>query len=610
MQPNARRCTHCQRANEATASFCGGCGRKLDAFAPDPYRVGATVVDGRYRLDAVLGEGSMGTVFRALDLSLQRTCALKVLNAELIAHPTARRRMQQEARILARISHPNVVQVRNIFEDGPRLVMELELVEGGDIETQIGGRPLNEAVALEWTTSILAGLGALHAAGLVHRDVKLANVLIARDGTLKVTDLGVAHDPVATERTQAGALLGTLETMAPEQIRGDRVDQRADIYACGVVLYKLLVGRSPFEASSQFEVQLAHLRANPDFGPLQRRGVSAATQHCIAVALAKEPGQRFADAPTMQLAIAAARRALDQPPAPRAVPSTARGGPPTAPGPVQKRRISPWTWLLIFFLWVLGILATVLIRVLAASPAPTAQQEASAPRATAARVLNLGDGGTRGGGRMPTSDAPTSPRAAAKPAAEKPAFRPLRETAVKFREPDCPSVDRSSLGEWRITTNVGGNARATRGRYTMRRELEPSCRIRTKIWRDGYTTALGNWHDQRPMAPPWTVSDAKAVIAKPGHAYFTFSARFHEIRVRFHLMSEVGDGAVPGREVGAWTYETEEHPAFHGPAIAERAEGLGDRFTADGYPRVDGWGQVPWSFRETEMRDGVRVWVE
>jgi hypothetical protein len=571
-------CAQCQRQNEASALFCGGCGQKLESAA-EAYRVGALVAEGRYRIDAKLGEGGMGTVYRAFDVALERPCALKVLNAELVAHPTARRRMQQEARILARLSHPNVVHVRNIFEDGPRLVMELELVEGGDLETRIAGRLVEESLALSWMQSVLAGLGALHAAGMVHRDVKLANVLIATDGTLKLTDFGVVHDPTAQEKTQHGAVLGSFEAMAPEQISGGTVDARTDIYACGLLLYRLLAGRSPFDATSQFDWQLAHMRSEPNLGLLEQRGITTATRRCIATALAKAPDDRFPDAAAMAAALSNANEGIA-----RSSSEPVRSG-ANAGADADAGSMGGW------------LVSKVL-------------------EARASGVVQAEEGLKEASTQAQAVEPPAAPR---RPEAQESEFAleadhndSRRSRAAKRSDPppapNCPTVRPSMLGEWRITTNVGGEIDATRGRYTMRREVDAACEIRTRIWRDGYTTKSGSWRNQSSVYGPWTVDDALGAIVG-SNAYATFSARFDDIRVRFHLMREVGAGAVPGREVGAWTYETEAHPTFNGPAIAERAETLGARFTTAGYPRVDSWSQVTWSPRQTVMRNGVRVWA-
>lgn len=304
-----RNCPQCQRSNADDASFCSDCGHSLASMSqplsnlPDdallPFAVGAQVALGRYAIEAVLGQGGMGTVYRARDVSLDRRCALKVLNSELTAHPTARKRMEREARALARIEHPNVVQVRNIFLEGELLVMELEYMDGGDLRSRVGPDGVDPAQAVAWMRGLLAGVQALHDAQLVHRDIKPENVLLSGQGVPKLTDLGVAHDDAepGRTRTRLGAVLGTLEYMSPEQIQGLAVDARSDVYACGMVLYQLVTGALPFSAKSDFEWQEAHVRRPPEMGKLR-----AKAPHLVAVvrrAIAKEPEERFASAEEM-----------------------------------------------------------------------------------------------------------------------------------------------------------------------------------------------------------------------------------------------------------------------------------------------------------------------
>jgi tRNA A-37 threonylcarbamoyl transferase component Bud32 len=304
-----RNCPQCQRSNADDASFCSDCGHSLasksqllsnvPADALLPFAVGAQVALGRYVIEAVLGQGGMGTVYRARDVSLDRRCALKVLNSELTAHPTARKRMEREARALARIEHPNVVQVRNIFLEGELLVMELEYMDGGDLRSRVGPDGVDPAQAVAWMQGLLAGVQALHDAQLVHRDIKPENVLLSGQGVPKLTDLGVARDDAETGRTKTrlGAVLGTLEYMSPEQIQGLAVDARSDIYACGMVLYQLVTGALPFSAKSDFEWQEAHVRRPPAMGKLRVKAPELVP--VVERAIAKEPEGRWQSAAEM-----------------------------------------------------------------------------------------------------------------------------------------------------------------------------------------------------------------------------------------------------------------------------------------------------------------------
>ena len=220
--------------------------------------------------------------------------------------------MEQEARILARIDHPNVVQVRNVFEEGEALVLELEYMSGGDLlsGTPIGGVPEADAVAL--MGGVLSGLQAVHDAGLVHRDVKPENILLAANGVPKITDLGIAHDPDAREKTRLGARMGTLEYMAPEQIQGNGVDARADVYAAGIVLYRILTGEFPYEATSDFEWQVAHVQEEPNVELLELLSSPALTS-AILGALAKRPEERLGSALEFRQALEEVGEPIERP---------------------------------------------------------------------------------------------------------------------------------------------------------------------------------------------------------------------------------------------------------------------------------------------------------
>ena len=264
---------------------------------------GQLLANGRYRIERLLGEGGMGTVYQATELNLERTVALKVLLPELSQHPTARQRMEAEAKAMARIRSPHVVGINTISDEGGLLVIDLEYMSGGSLADRLDGRGVDEATAKDWITQILKGLEALHKAGLVHRDLKPANVLIDEHGALKVTDLGIAQDSQRSSgfKTRHDANLGTAEYMAPEQVQSAAtVDARADVYAAGIMLYEFLVGHVPFQGED-WEVKAAQVRDTPDLTVVQRR--SATLTHVLDTALAKEPERRFRTAGDMAKAL-------------------------------------------------------------------------------------------------------------------------------------------------------------------------------------------------------------------------------------------------------------------------------------------------------------------
>src|SRR6266498_564951 len=215
-----------------------------------------SVAGGRYRLERPLGQGGMATVYLGRDSELDRPVAVKVLAESLAGDEAFRRRFVREARLAARLSHPNVVRAYDAGEEAdgrPYIVMEH--VEGetlADVLEERGRLPADEAVGL--TLQACKGLAHAHAAGLVHRDVKPQNLLLRTDGTLKIADFGIARAAEATALTQAGTVLGTAAYLSPEQAAGEEVTAAADVYSLGAVLYELLTGRPPYEFDSLAEL--------------------------------------------------------------------------------------------------------------------------------------------------------------------------------------------------------------------------------------------------------------------------------------------------------------------------------------------------------------------
>lgn len=260
------------------------------------------LVQSRYRVDAKLGQGGMGTVFSATDTRLSRQVALKVLAPELVAHPTARKRMAQEANALARIEHPNVVRVLDVFDEGALMVLVLELITGGDLAGRIRTGALNLPDAVAMLDGMLQGLEAIHAAKLVHRDIKPDNVLISITKVPKLTDLGVARDEAAVQRTQLGARLGTPEYMSPEQAQALPVDARSDLYSMTLVFYEMLTARLPFIGTTELDILAARVQREPDLSALP-----AAASHYLPFLLKglhRDVQQRFSSAAEMRSALA------------------------------------------------------------------------------------------------------------------------------------------------------------------------------------------------------------------------------------------------------------------------------------------------------------------
>jgi serine/threonine-protein kinase len=258
----------------------------------------ATLAGGRYRIERVLGGGGMAVVYCAHDEELNRTVAIKLLAEHLAEDGEFHARFLREAKLAARLSHPNVVAVYDAGEDDGRPFIVMEVVDGETLASVLdrhGALPADEVVRLG--VQAAAGLEHAHAHGLVHRDVKPQNLLIRADGVLKVADFGIARAAAATQRlTQVGTILGTAEYLAPEQAAGEDVTPAADVYALGAVLYEALTGRPPYRVDTLVQLLTAQQQgAITPPGELVA-GVPAALEAAIMRCLARNPEYRPASA--------------------------------------------------------------------------------------------------------------------------------------------------------------------------------------------------------------------------------------------------------------------------------------------------------------------------
>jgi eukaryotic-like serine/threonine-protein kinase len=248
-----------------------------------------TLSAGRYRIERELGHGGMATVYLAQDEELGRLVALKVLPEHLAGDGGFRARFVREARLAGRLSHPNVVRVYDAGEADARPFIVMEYVPGTSL-AEAGRLPVTRVVALG--VQACAGLQHAHDAGLVHRDVKPANLLVRDDGVLKIADFGIARAAESTRQTQAGTLFGTAAYLAPEQIAGGDATAASDIYSLGAVLYELVTGRPPYAFTSLGELAAKQadgvIEPVADLAPDVPPEVEAAVMH----ALAREPGFR------------------------------------------------------------------------------------------------------------------------------------------------------------------------------------------------------------------------------------------------------------------------------------------------------------------------------
>ena len=276
-----------QRAGDFLGLRVSSSGR--DAGYDEP----GSVVAARYQLERRLGDGAMGDVYLAWDRQLERQVALKFLRVSSEADPTGHPRLVAEARAAARLDHPHVATVHDIGEtERRRLFIAMAYYPGETLRDRITRGPLPAADALRIAAQIAAALAAAHSAGIVHRDVKPANVLFDAGGGVKLTDFGVAKLLTDEEPTSPGVAVGTMAYMSPEQARGESVDSQTDLWALGVVLYEMLVGRRPFMGGHPVAQLHALMSDEPIPFPDGEAQISPAVRSLIAALLEKDPAQR------------------------------------------------------------------------------------------------------------------------------------------------------------------------------------------------------------------------------------------------------------------------------------------------------------------------------
>ncbi len=257
-----------------------------------------TMLNNRYRLVALIGEGGMAAVYRAVDTRLGRDVAVKVLHPEYARDQPFLQRFQQEAEFAASLgAHPNIVAIYDIGQDDSLHYIVMELVEGRDLKEIIRERaPLEVAEAFSVARQVASALAFAHQRGLVHRDVKPQNIMVTDAGNAKVTDFGIARSLSASQLTRTGMVIGTAHYFAPEQAQGKPASPSSDIYSLGVVLYEMLTGRLPFEADTPIGVAMQHLHSEPpppwDYNP----GLSTRAGAVALRALEKDPERRYRDA--------------------------------------------------------------------------------------------------------------------------------------------------------------------------------------------------------------------------------------------------------------------------------------------------------------------------
>ena len=362
-------CPQCGKKFPNTVKMCPEDGTVLEHTTPTPSPAGQ-VLDGKYRLDALLAEGGMGAVYRATHVMLGKSVAIKLIRSAIVASPEIVRRFQREARAATALNHPNIVSVYDLGQtpDGT-LYIAMEYIDGPSLKTLIqSGRAIPAARTIAILRQVASALATAHRHNIVHRDLKPHNIMLAAgpDGAevAKLVDFGIAKTfDESTQLTSAGGALGTPYYMSPEQIEGRTVDARCDIYALGIILYEMLVGEVPFADQSTPAVLVKQLKERPIRPSLKNAAVPPALEAIALRCLEKDPEQRFQTADAVAAALNDAAVTLTAPETANDVtlPMAGAATPPPVPGasPAQTD-------------------ATLL------SPAKTAQQISAAPPPVAA----------------------------------------------------------------------------------------------------------------------------------------------------------------------------------------------------------------------------------
>jgi len=360
------------------------------------FQIGDTV--GDYQIIGLLGAGGMGKVYKVKNQISDRVDAMKVLLPDLAEDQDLADRFMREIKVLASLNHPNIAGLRTAFRQENQLLMVMEFVEGTNLEERAQAGPIPLGDAINYIRQALSALGYAHQRGVIHRDIKPANMMLTPDGVIKLMDFGIAKSKTERKLTQTGTTMGSLYYMSAEQVQGNELDGRSDLYSVGVSLYELVTGTRPFQGKSDFDIMVAQLQQVP-LAPIQvMPDLPRALNDIIMISLEKDPAKRFQTAEAFSAALGSITSGLDATPmqaaggvpagAPSAWPASATGmvastpgasTPPAAVGGAPTGGYIPS-----------GQMPTVL------APEPTAQAAPAAPVPTPAGPAPSGSKGYRG----------------------------------------------------------------------------------------------------------------------------------------------------------------------------------------------------------------------
>jgi serine/threonine protein kinase len=296
------KCSRCDSENSDASRFCGNCAAPLGPAGATLTRTvetsvqairAGTMVAGKYKVLEELGQGGMGIVYKAEDLKLRRFVALKFLPPHLMDAPDLKERFLIEAQAAAALNHPSICIIHEVGEDEGRPYIAMEYVEGATLRDRVRKGPLEPGEAVGLVDQVAAGLGEAHGKGIVHRDVKSANIMVTPKGRAKVMDFGLAKLRGGSSLTKSRTTVGTVAYMSPEQARGEDLDPRTDIWSLGVVFYELLSGKLPFQGDHDQTLIYAILQKEPEPFVKIRPSVAPELEHIVFQALTKKTADRY-----------------------------------------------------------------------------------------------------------------------------------------------------------------------------------------------------------------------------------------------------------------------------------------------------------------------------